>query len=127
MWGSDAAKVANDMGGQTVYRIGLNMPDGLTDLHIRVSDSVLAQGHFGEIYLQALGGELSGLGREVYVEFVERLKVELAQDQPDHPYGSCPIYGDDYMCATVMNGIRPTLFYSVIRNYMCEFESRVYL
>ena len=115
MWGSDAAKIVHDLGGQTVNRQGLNTSDGLTDLHVRVYYNVLTQGHFGDLYLQALGGELSGLGREVYLEFVDRLKNELAQAQPEHPYGSRPIYGDDFMCANVMNGIRPTLFYSVIR------------
>ena len=120
MWGVEAAKTSNNLGGQTVYRTGVTVTDGLVDLHIRVADVILAQGHFDETYLHALGGELSGLGRDVYVEFIDRLKSELARVQPEHPFGSCPTYGDDTMCPGIMNGIRPTLLYSVVRNYMCK-------
>ena len=120
MHGRDAAAVINDaLSAITVHRRGIQLDGKFVDLHCRVSDTVVATGHFNNEYLELLGYELATLDKTVFEEVIHVMRRRLGTGEISG-LGQQPLLvveGDVY---GLFPRLRTTLLYSVLRNYMGE-------
>ena len=117
MFGKEAARHINDVGGKTIHRRGLALEDKLIDLHLRIADSELSKTNSSECFLNQLGSESSSLGDDIYKQYLIQFIIEVNRfAENGQAFGNCPIYGD---CEQndVLEKCSFTLLHSIIRNY----------
>ena len=128
MLGVEAARRLNrDYVGPSVYRRGSSVRGMFIDGHVRVQESVIAQGNMCPVYLASLGSELSMLDREIFEEFLSKVCGETDAISPGgRTFGSCPMLMTQSNCPGLFTQVRQTTLFSIIRNYMCKFLTLCY-
>ena len=120
MHGRDAAAVVNDsLSAITVHRRGIQLDGKFTDLHCRISDTVIASGRFTDEYMVALGYELATLDKTVFEEVIRVMRRQLGPGEISG-FGQQPLLIVDGDVFGLFPRLRTTLLFSVLRNYMGE-------
>ena len=117
MRGRAAAEVANnELVATTVHRRGVRKGGKFYDIHLRMSDRVVAEGDVPLEYINGLGMELAGLDRAVYEEVLEILETTLSRDGV--PMGDEPVLMTDSSNPGGFARVRTSILYAMMRTYM---------
>ena len=118
MHGRDAAATINNaLSAITIHRRGLQLDGKFFDLHCRITDAVVAGGHFNDDYMAALGYELASLDKTVFEEVVNLMRRQLGTGEVTG-FGQQPLLIADGDVYGLFLRLRTTLLFSLLRNYM---------
>ena len=122
MHGRDAAATINNaLSAITIHRRGLQLDGKFFDLHCRITDAVVAGGHFNDDYMAALGYELASLDKTVFEEVVNLMRRQLGTGEVTG-FGQQPLLVADGDVYGLFLRLRTTLLFSLLRNYMGKFH-----